>query len=113
MTEVDSWFLLGAAFLSAVVIGLVCFLEVSYRLVRRHHRAALIGLARLKTAGAAREIVPQPPTTAYRYREQLRIACVDPKREAKIAPASAQVALHKACEASETEQTQTSLRFCA
>lgn len=110
MTEVDFWFVSGAATLSAAIIGWVCFLEVRYRLERQRRRAASIGFAGLKTAKAVREIVPRPRTTAAFSREQLRIACPDPKGEAKIAHAFAQVASLKACEA---ERTQTPLPFCA
>jgi hypothetical protein len=73
MMEADFWFFLGAASLSAAVIGWVCFLEVSYRLERRRRRAGLIGLAGLKTAREASEIVQQPPTAAVRSREHLRL----------------------------------------
>jgi len=113
MTEVDFLFLFGAVLVSAAVIGWVCFLEVGYRLERQRHRAALTGLAGLETAGAAHEIIPKPPTAADRSREQIRIARADSKAEAKNARASALVASVKACQASETEQTQTPLRFCA
>ena len=63
MTEANFWFLLGAASISAAVIGWVCFLEVSYRLERRRRRACSIGLAGLKTATHA-VVRPPPPVIA-------------------------------------------------
>ena len=97
MTEADFWFLLGAASLSAVVIGWVCFLEVSYRLERRRRRgAASIGLPGLKMAGAALEILPQPLTSAHVSQGQLRITRKGANAEVKAVHASPQVAHLKA-----------------
>lgn len=95
MTEVDFWFLFGAASVSAAVIGFVCWLEVSYRLERQRRCAASIALAGLKTTGVAPEIAPQPPTTAEHSGERLRIACAEPKGEARIAHGSVHVASPK------------------
>jgi hypothetical protein len=92
MTNVGFWFLVGSAFISAAVIGWVCFLELTYQLERRRsrQRAATISLAGLQTAEAAREISLQPRQSAHGFREQSRSPCAEP--EAKIAHVSAQVA---------------------
>jgi hypothetical protein len=92
MTNVGFWFLFGSGFVSAAVIGWVCFLELTYQLERRrsHQRAATISLAGLQTAGAAREILLQPRQPADSVREQLRSTCAE--AEVKIAHVSAQVA---------------------
>ena len=92
MTNVGFWFLVGSAFISAAVIGWVCFLELTYQLERRRSRqhAASTSLAGLQTAGAAREILLQPRQPADSVREQLRSTCAE--AEAKIAHVSAQVA---------------------
>ena len=82
MTEANFWFLLGAASISAAVIGWVCFLEVSYRLERRCRRACSIGLAGLKTATV---VLPLPPAGA-RSRGQLRllVRTAVPKRKLSV-----------------------------
>jgi hypothetical protein len=74
MTNVGFWFLFGAAFVSAAVIGWVCFLELTCQLERRRSRkrAAPTSLSGLQTAGAGREILLQPRKPADGFREQLR-----------------------------------------
>jgi hypothetical protein len=113
MTTADFWFMFGAASISAMVIGWVCFLEISYRLERQRHRAPLAGLAGLKTAGAAREDVPQPPTAAYRLQEHIPNARVDSEGKMKIAHAPVEVTSFKSYQVSETEHAQTAQRICA
>jgi hypothetical protein len=113
MTTADFWFMFGAASVSAMVIGWVCFLEISYRLERQRHRAALAGLAGLKTAGAAREDIPQPPTAADRSQWRIANAPAYSEGETKIARAPARVTAIKSYQVSETEHTQTARRFCA
>ena len=92
MTNVGFWFLFGSAFVSAAVIGWVCFLELTYRLERRcsRQRAAAISLAGLQTAGAARENLLPPRQPADGFQEQSRSAFLE--AEVKIARVSAQVA---------------------
>jgi hypothetical protein len=96
MTNVDSWFLFGAAFVSAVVICGVCFLELTYQLKRRHSRqaAATTSLAGLQNAGAAREILIHPRQPADSLREQLRSTCGE--TEVQIRHASAHIAALRA-----------------
>jgi hypothetical protein len=91
MTNIGFWFFFGSAFVSAAVIGWVCFLELTYQLERRRsrQRADATSLAGLQTAGAAREILLQPRQPADDLREQSRSACAE--ADVKIAHASAQV----------------------
>jgi hypothetical protein len=91
MTNVGFWFLFGSGFVSAAVIGWVCFLELTYQLERRRspRHAASTSLAGLQTIGA-REILLQPRQSAHGFREQSRSPYAE--AEAKIAHVSAQVA---------------------
>ena len=92
MTNVGFWFLFGSGFVSAAVIGWVCFLELTYQLERRRSRqhAAATSLAGLQTAGEACENLLQPRQPADGFQEQSRSACLE--AEVKIAHVSAQVA---------------------
>ena len=93
MTNVGFWFLFGGAFISAAVISLVCFLEVSFQLGRRSHkRAPATSLSGFQIAGAAREILLRPRKAADGFREQIRGACVE--AAVKIARASAASVFH-------------------
>ena len=111
MTNVGFWFLFGSAFVSAAVIGWVCFLELTYQLERRRSRkrAAPTSLSGLQTAGAGREILLQPRQPADSVREQLRSTCAE--AEVEIAHASAPVVSLKACQANEgrTHQNTTAV----
>jgi hypothetical protein len=111
MTNVGFWFLFGSAFVSAAVIGWVCFLELTYQLERRRSRqhAATISLAGLQTAGAAREILLQPRQPADGFQEQSRSAGVE--AEVKIAHAFAQAAALRARQANGGEP-ETPVQFC-
>jgi hypothetical protein len=92
MTNVDSWFLVGAAFVSAVVICGVCFLELTYQLKRRRsrHHAAATSFSGLQTARTARDLASQSRKPADSFQEQLRGSYGEP--EVKIDHASTQMA---------------------
>jgi len=91
MTNVGFWFLFGSAFVSAAVIGWVCFLELTYQLERRSRDAAAqSSLSGLQTTATAREILSQPLQPTDSSREQSRSACAE--ADVKIAHAPAQVA---------------------